>query len=209
MIRWLILAVFGLLSLAAGCSLTSPVPDLSKYYFLTATAPPAAAPVTRHPLMIGLGPVNLPGYLAGHNEIATRIGPNQLSFSPTDRWAEPMDQNFKNVLARDLGQLTGGSIVQFPWYNPSTLGYQLELDVTRFDTNESGVATLSARWVISDPRSGRQLLVRESTLTQAAASTSTAAEVAALSQTVSALSQAIANAIVQLQARNVQLSNGD
>jgi uncharacterized protein len=197
------------LGLAVGCSITSPRPDLSQYYVLTAIAPSAALPVMRHPPAIGLGPINLPGYL-DHSEIATRVGPNQLDFSPTDRWAEPVDQNFKNVLARNLGQLIGtDQIVQFPWFSNVKLDYKIELNVTRFDADQSGVVTLNARWIIREARSDRVLLVHEGSLTQPASTTSTAAEVAALSQSLGSLSQAIADAIIHLQAQNVQLSASD
>jgi uncharacterized protein len=207
--RWHIIAGLTLaLSLAAGCSLTSPRPDLSQYYVLTSVTQ-SAPPVTRHPPAIGLGPVALPGYL-DHNEIATRVGPNQLDFSSTDRWAEPVDQNFKNVLARNLDQLIGtDQIVQFPWYNNAKLDYKIELNVSRFDADQSGVARLNAKWIVREAHSDRILLVHETALTQSASSTSTAAEVAALSQILDSLSRAIAGAIIQLQAQNVQLSATD
>jgi uncharacterized lipoprotein YmbA len=209
MSRWRDLAGVALtLGLAAGCSITSPRPDLSQYYVLT-TIPAAAPPVTRHPPAIGLGPINLPGYL-DHNEIVTRVGPNQLDLSPTDRWAEPVDQNFKNVLARNLGQLIGtDQIVQFPWYSNAKLDYEIELNVTRFDADQSGVVTLNAKWIIREARTSRILLVHESALTRPASSSSTGAEVAALSQSLGSLSQAIADVIIQLQAQNVQLSTSD
>ena len=197
------------LSLACGCSLTSPRPDLTKYYVLTAVNSPAAPPIMSHPPVIGLGPVTLPGYL-DHNEIVTRAGPNQLDLSNDDRWAEPVDQNFKNVLARDLGQLIGtDQIVQFPWYGGAKLDYKVELNVSRFDADESGVATLNAKWIIREARGDRVLLARETALTQPAGSTSTGAEVGALSQSVGGLSQAIADAIIQLRAQDAQVSIGN
>jgi uncharacterized lipoprotein YmbA len=207
MSRWRTLAGLALVPvLAAGCSFTSPRPDLSQYYVLTAINPPAVPPVTRHPPAIGLGPISLPGYL-DHNEIVTRVGPNQLALSPADRWAEPVDQNFKNVLARNLGQLIGtNQIVQFPWYSNVNLDYKIELNVSRFDADQSGLVTLNAKWIILEPRTGRILLVRESALTQQASGTSTAAEVAALSQSLGSLSQAIAGAVIQLSAGNNQPS---
>ena len=197
------------LSLACGCSLTSPRPDLTKYYVLTAVNPSAAPPIASHPPIIGLGPVTLPGYL-DHNEIVTRAGPNQLDLSNDDRWAEPVDQNFKNVLARDLGQFIGtDQIVQFPWYGGAKLDYKVELNVSRFDADESGVATLNAKWIIREARRNRIMLARETALTQPAGSTSTAAEVGALSQSLGGLSQAIAEAIIQLRAQDAQVSMGN
>lgn len=210
MSRWRTLAGVALaLELTVGCSITSPRPDLSQYYVLTTIAGLAAPPVTRRPPAIGLGPINLPGYL-DHNEMVTRVGPNQLDLSPTDRWAEPVDQNFKNVLARNLGQLIGtDQIVQFPWYSNAKLDYKIELNVTRFDADQSGLVTLNAKWIIREASNGRILLVHESALTRPASSTSTAAEVAVLSQSLGSLSQAIADAVMQLQAQNLQVSASD
>src|SRR5208283_2976977 len=105
------------LGLACGCSLTSTRPDPTKYFVLTALPPAGGAPVSAHPLVIGLGPVNMPGYL-DHSELVTRAGPNQVDLSSIDRWAGPLDQNFKGVLARNLAQLIGtDQLVQFPWYS--------------------------------------------------------------------------------------------
>ncbi|HEX4210159.1 MAG TPA: PqiC family protein [Candidatus Binataceae bacterium] len=210
MSRWPTLGGFVLaLSLAAACSLTSPRPDLSKYYVLTSVTPATPPPIGRHPPVIGLGPVTLPGYL-DHNEIVTRVGPNQLNLSDSDRWAEPVDQNFKNVLARDLGQFLGtDQIIQFPWYSAARLDYKVELNVSRFDADESGVATLNAKWVIRAARDDRVLLARTTAQTQQASSVSTGAEVAALSQSLGVLSQKIADSIVQVEAQNLQLSASD
>ena len=208
--RWRCLAGFMVAgSMVCGCSLTSPRPDLTKYYVLTAVAAPATPPITSRLPVIGLGPVTLPGYL-DHNEIVTRAGPNQLDLSNDDRWAEPVDQNFKNVLARDLGEFIGtDQIVQFPWYGGAKLDYKVELNVSRFDADESGMATLNAKWIIRAGGSDRVLLARETNLTQPAGSTSTGAEVGALSQNLGGLSQAIAAAIIQLQAQNPQVSMGN
>ena len=79
----------------------------------------------------------------------------------TDRWAEPVDQNFKNVLARDLGQLIGtDQIVHFPWYSDVKLDYKVELNVSRFDADQSGVVTLNAKWIIREARQRSGIALR-------------------------------------------------
>jgi uncharacterized protein len=202
--RWPLIAGIALaMAVAGGCSLTSPRPDLTKYYVLTSsgeTAPPTAgvAPV------IGLGPVTMPGYL-DHTEIITRAGANELSMSEIDRWAEPVDQNFKNVLARDLSASAGGAeVIEFPWYNTTELAYKVEISVSRFDSDQSGNAVLNAKWTIRAGHSGHVMLTRSSTLTQQAGGTSASAEVAALSADVGSLGQQIGEAIVELNGRGAQ-----
>jgi uncharacterized lipoprotein YmbA len=186
---------------ASGCALTSPRPDPTKYYVLTALPSPGAPPAAAHPPVIGLGPVNLPGYL-DHNELVTRAGPNEIDLSDVDRWAGPLDQNFKSVLARNLGELLGANqVMQFPWYSSSDFDYKIEVNVSRFDADESGNTTLSAKWIIREGHGSHVLMARETDLSQPAGGASAAAEVAALSADLGGLSQAIAGAIVRLQAQ--------
>jgi uncharacterized lipoprotein YmbA len=205
--RWFSLAAIALgLGLTGGCSLTSPRPDLTKYYVLTSaaqTAPPAASGA----LVVGLGPVMMPGYL-DHTEIVTRAGANELNLSEIDRWAEPIDQNFKNVLARDLSTAAGGiQVMEFPWYNTAKADYKVEIVVSRFDSDQSGETTLNAKWTVRAGHDGQVVLSQSTALTEHAAGTSTSAEVAALSADTGAFAQQIAAAILQIHQRGT--SAGD
>jgi uncharacterized protein len=140
----------------------------------------------------------------------TRAGANELDLSEIDRWAEPVDQNFKTVLARDLSAaLGGGRVVEFPWYNTTELDYKVEIVVSRFDSDQSGSAVLDAKWTIRGGHDGQVTLTRSSTLTEQAGGTSTNAEIAALSADVGSLSQQIAEAILQLQGRGAQAGASD
>jgi uncharacterized protein len=196
-------AMMPLLALTGGCSLISPRPDLTKYYVLTAV-PAASATSTGNTQVIGLGPVTMPGYL-DHNEIITRIGANELNMSDIDRWAEPVGQNFRNVLARDLSASAGDAeVIEFPWYNTTEFDYKVEILVSRFDSDQSGNAVLNAKWTIRAGRSGHVLLTRTSALTQQAAGTSTSSEVAALSANVGSLGQQIGEAIAGINGRAAQ-----
>src|SRR5271156_2369899 len=199
MINWPpLLGLILALGAASGCSLTSPRPDPTKYFVLTALPPPAAPPSQANPPVIGLGPVNLPSYL-DHSEIVTRSGPNEIDLSDIDRWAGQLDLNFKNVLAHDLGELTGADqVVQFPWYSSADFDYKVEVSVSRFDADKIGNTMLNARWIIREGQGTRVLMARETSLSQQAGGTSTAGEVAALSNDLGGLSQAIASAILQL-----------
>jgi uncharacterized protein len=189
------------LAVTFGCSLTSPRPDLSRYYVLNSTLE-SRTPISDGAPVIGLGPVTMPGYL-DHSEIVTRLGTNQLDLSDTDRWAEPIEQNFKNVLARDLSAATGAAeIVEYPWYNTVKLDYKVELAVSRFDSDQSGIATLDAKWLVRAGQNNQVLLTRTSNLTENADGTSTNAKVAALSAATGSLATEIGTAILQLRERD-------
>ena len=111
------------LFLIVGCSIGSvlqPTKDLSQYYVLTPIDEASrGVPITyssggvHKTLSIGLGPVKLPAYLA-RPEIVTRSSPNLLDLSDKDRWAEPLDKNFVNVLGQNLTTLLGAHVVTFP-----------------------------------------------------------------------------------------------
>jgi hypothetical protein len=197
------------IALAAGCSILSPRPDPTKFYVLTATSTGAAtpAPGATSRLVIGLGPVKLPAYLE-HAEVITRVAPNRLDLSSTDRWAEPLDENFKRVLAADLTTLIGtDQVLQFPWDLSITIDYRIELNVERFERDGSGGAQLAAIWIIRDGRSDRVLLTRPADFTESAGS-GIESSAAALSADLNDLGKQLADAIIDLnQQRQTRAAN--
>jgi uncharacterized lipoprotein YmbA len=187
---------------AAACSLGTvlqPTPDLSNFYVLTpldqaARGTPITYSSNRGPqaLDIGLGPVKFPAYLA-RLEIVTRSSPNQLDVSPLNRWAEPLDKNFTNVLGQNLMTLLGAHVTTFPWYRPVKLDYQVTLDITRFDTDSQKTARVIGRWEIKDPKSGDLLNSGEINLTEASEKDESTA--ATLSRALGDVSTQLADAI--------------
>lgn len=198
------------LTFAGGCSsLLAPRPDPTKFYVLTPIAdaihptPPAA-----HRLAIGLGPVKFPDYLA-HLEVVTRVSPNRVELSTSDRWAEPLDESFRRVLALNLATLLDtDQVVAFPWYASATLDYTIEITVERFERDGSGGTQLIADWTIRGAHNDRPLLSRQSNFSESAgvqsgaahtgAATSMDAAAAALSADLSDLSKQIADAVTAL-----------
>ena len=205
----LVLIAAGSLGFAGGCSsVLAPRPDPTKFYVLTPIAQTAAAPAPAgaHPLAIGLGPVQFPDYLS-HLEMVTRVGSNQVELSPTDRWAAPLDESFRRMLARNLATLLGtDQIVAFPWYaaTEAKLDYRVEVTVERFERDAGGVAELEASWRIRSGRSDRALVSRQSNLRAGAGSTSMDAAVAGLSTDLNDLSKQIADAIIELNSTRPQ-----
>lgn len=188
------------IALAAGCSLLSPQPDPTKFYVLTAIASAGSTtPVqaSSSHLAIGLGPVKLPDYLA-HSEVVTRVAPNRLALSATDRWAEPLDESFRRVLARNLATLLGtDQVMPFPWDPSVALDCKVEVTVEHFERDEAGGTQLAASWIIRDGRDGRLLLSRQASFAE---STSGGMEgaAAALSADLGDLSKQLADAVIEL-----------
>jgi uncharacterized lipoprotein YmbA len=207
------------LPLAGGCSsLLAPRPDPTKFYVLTPIAgtdatPPAPA-AGHHQRTIGLGPVKFPDYLA-HLEVVTRVSPNRLELSPTDRWAEPLDESFRRVLAHNLATLLDtDQVVPYPWDASAGLDYRIEVTVERFERDGSGGTQLVASWLIRDGHSDQPLLSRRSNLSASAgaqispARSSMDDEAAALSSDLSDLSKQIADAVTELySARSTRATN--
>jgi uncharacterized protein len=193
-------AVLGALA-AGGC--LSPRPDPSKFFVL-APVGAAASPIAPAGLAassiptIGLGPIKLPEYL-DRDEVVTRVGPNRLQLSDLDRWAEPLDNNFKQVIAQDLTQSLGThSITFYPWPGTTRVDYQVRIDVYRFETDPGANAQLVAHWQVLDG-SGKLLYANDSNLSAQAQPGEPVA--AALSRTVDDLARQIASAIQSLPRR--------
>lgn len=187
------------IALAAGCSFLSPRPDPTRFYVLTAIASADAttpAQSSNH-LAIGLGPVKLPDYLA-HAEVVTRVAPNRVELSAADRWAEPLDESFRRVLARNMETLMGiDQVMPFPWDPSATLDYKIEVTVEHFERDASGGTQLAANWIIRDGRDGRLLMSRQANFAESASGGMEGAATA-LSADLSDLSRQLSDAVIDL-----------
>jgi hypothetical protein len=126
----------------AGCGSSPP----SHYYVLSAEPDPAPVNlVGGSGRTVAIGSVRLPGAL-DRPQIARRIGPNQLEYAETDRWAGPLDEMVRRVLADDLRPLltTGTALVGADSSAPADLTVAVE--VIRFDADKAGAVTLAATW---------------------------------------------------------------
>ena len=188
--------------LLSGCTVSSilePKKDLSQFYVLTPIDEASrGVPITyssggsHKNLSFGLGPVKLPAYLS-RLEIVTRSSPNQLDMSDKDRWAEPLDKNFVNVLGQNLTILLGAHVVTFPWYRPIDLDFQITDEVSRFDTDSHGTAQLAGRWEIKNPDSGDVLNSGETNIAERSQPGETPA--ATLSRALGDMSNQLADAV--------------
>jgi len=147
--RLLLLAIIilGTSTVMAGCG-SSPV---TRYYVL---APLSNSEGGNKPAgnkddpAIGIGPVQFPKYL-DRPQIVTRSSRNQIDIGDFYQWAEPLKDNFINVIAVNLSILIPTErIVVYPWSRSTPIGYQVLIEVTRFEGKLGGDSMLTARWSI-------------------------------------------------------------
>jgi uncharacterized lipoprotein YmbA len=204
-------ALIAVCALAHGCALLAPVPDRSRFFTLPV---PSKAAVQRSEMpqvgsdaapriVYGLGPITLPAYL-DRREVATRVSPTELAYSRTDLWAEPLTANVASVLRQSLsGALGTNEVVAYPWMASVKVDYQIQIGVLRFERDASGGVYLAGRWSIRDVRSGREVAAKDTVFTRPATPGDTQAAAAALSGTLSDLSQEIAAALRALPSPRV------
>ena len=195
--------VHGSISLAAilnlilllGCARTAP----SRFYLLHPQAASAGvkaeASSSSSGPVIGLGSVDLPGYL-DRPQIVTRTNPYQLEISELNRWAEPLQGNIEGVLQANLAALLGTDhVLVGTQARITSLDYRVSLAIKRFDGMPGGEALLEARWTVSG-KGGQAVLDAKTTTYREAVPGKTYQElVEAESRLLAALSRDIAAAI--------------
>jgi uncharacterized protein len=177
-----------LVILLAGCGSSPP----SKFYVLTADPVPqragAAAASTN---TVALGRITLPGAV-DRPQIARRRGGNEIVFSEEERWAGPLDDMMRRVLADDLAARLPASVMLVESAAKPPPGVTIALDVSRFDADESGSVTLAARWEAIGRNGAALGPPRESTIVEPASGTGAAEVAATMSRAVAALAARIA-----------------
>ena len=180
------LSVLAAALLLAGCGTSLP----SKFYVLTADPVPQRA-WTAAAKTVALGRVSLPGAL-DRPQIARRKAGNEIVFSEEERWAGPLDDMMRRVLADDLAARLPAGVMLVESSAKPPPGVTIALDVSRFDADEAGSATLTARWEALG-RNGAPLgAPRESTIVEPGSGKDAAAVVATMSRAVAALAARIA-----------------
>ncbi len=185
--------------LIAGCTLLPPRHDASRFYTLSARAPDAAVPNGPEGPSVVVGPVTLPAYL-DRNEVAVRLSPSELKYALTERWAEPLVQNFTQVLVEDLGRdLASDRVASLTTAPTVTPDFFIEVVVVRFEAGTDGSAQLTARWAVRD--TARKILrIKQSQHARQATVATTEGGVNALSAAVADLAEEMAATLQELRA---------
>jgi uncharacterized protein len=137
----------------------------TQFYTLTPMTGRAAASASAGP-SVGVGPVELPKAL-NRPQIMTRKGQNEFALAELDQWAEPLDENFTQVLAENIATLPPTQrMTVYPWDRSKEIDYQVVVKVLRFDRNQGGDAVLKVRWALKSPSNNHELLARETSYTE-------------------------------------------
>ncbi|HVP76965.1 MAG TPA: PqiC family protein [Thermodesulfobacteriota bacterium] len=148
---------------------------------------------------IVVGPITFPEYL-DRTEIVTRSSSNKITVSDFDVWAGSLAEDFSQVLAENLSiLLSTDNVIVYPRPRPSSVDYQITVDVIRFDGPLGGDVSLIARWAILEGKEKKLVSVRKSTIIEPSGAKGYEAMVAADSLALEKLSRQIAEAIRALR----------
>jgi hypothetical protein len=149
-------------------------------------------------LTIGIGPVNLPQYLA-RKEIVTRTDGNQIDLAEYDLWGGSLQDDFSRNLLENLSLLLAGDRVSlFPWPRVAALDYRVGVDVMRFDGNRGGDVVLIANWTIREREGAKLVRVHTSRIQEPSGGQGYEAMVGGMSRALGRLSREIGAAIKDL-----------
>ena len=110
----------------------------------------AQPPVSVNDMIIGVGPVELPEHLE-RPQIVTRVSSNELYLSEFNRWAEPLEENFSNVLAENLSLLLStDKVLVYPWIGNLEVKRQVRVNIRQFDGLPGGKVLLKVLWGLKD-----------------------------------------------------------
>jgi uncharacterized lipoprotein YmbA len=152
--NWIVVIVGGML-LCLGCASTS---QTRQFYTLRGLAPAAdtapAAETVPAPIAggLGLGPIELPEFLAGNN-IVSILGDQQIQKSQLHLWGGDLQKTISRTLATNLSQqLNFDDVWPFPWDTRHRPEKQISILVERLDGQLGKPVTLVAKWTLLDER---------------------------------------------------------
>jgi uncharacterized lipoprotein YmbA len=186
----LLLSVALVLTISSCSTRTAP----TRFYALTPIAASNSSTSSERKLAVGLEPVAIPGYL-DRPQIVTRATPDRFMLGEFDQWAEPFHGLVTRILAEDLYRLSDAKEVSvLPQTRETRLDRVVDVVLLRFDA-EGSTVVLNANWRVFD-RNDKQLAGgRFETQSPVANITEYDGLVAAMSQSLGQLAQAIADGI--------------
>ena len=197
--------------LAAGCQ--SPPSRLYLLSSIPATPQPQAAaaasgssrpaPAAAHANgpVIGVS-VTIPEYL-DRTDIIERTSANELKPVYDAQWGENLAVTAARTVSDNLATLLpSDDIMMLPSRSRRSFDYQVNLDLTRFESDPQGISTLAGRWSISDSE-GVEKASGHVLRKEPASGPGYDAMAAAMSRNLAAVSSDIANALQRLPAQSM------
>jgi hypothetical protein len=139
-------------TVAAACLLAACQSSPPTHYFalteIAPTAPRAAVPAQ---IPIRVERVTIPGEL-DRLELVRRRTSNQLQIAVFDRWAAPLEDMIRRVVASDLAaRFAPGTMASANEPAAGDPRRHLFIDVQEFASDEHGAVTLHAAWLLQTP----------------------------------------------------------
>lgn len=198
--RFRALAAVLLAGVLTACGSSPP----SHYYELSAEPDPAPVAPGAYPTRtVAIGEVKLPGAL-DRPQIARQIGPNQLEYAESDRWAGPLDDMVRRVLAADLRPLLPAGTALVASDSSAPAGLTVAVEVSRFDADKAGRVMLDATWETLDKNAKVTGAPRAANIVEPASGSDAAAVAAAMSRALARLADTIAAGIAGAAATAVR-----
>jgi uncharacterized lipoprotein YmbA len=117
-------------------------------------------------LVIGIGPVSIPGYLKRH-QIVTRNTDNEIRLAHFHRWGEHLEDGIPRVIAENISsQMPDDWVVVYPWRKDVRPDFRVSLEIYRFDAVFEGNAVLNVQWVLLGPEKKDVLMKRQGDYTR-------------------------------------------
>jgi uncharacterized lipoprotein YmbA len=179
-------AGLALAALLDGCGI-SPTPRL-----FTMAARPTPSPA-QSSMKVVVKAVEVGKYL-DRPQIVRYSDPYELQIAEMERWGEGMRDMTTRVLIENLSQrLPGSQIVADSSPVSLSADVTVEVDISRFDADQTGEITLDARWAVQ--RGIKRTIIRQERIRFQPASTSITDLVAGMSDALGQLSDHIAQGI--------------
>lgn len=139
------------LLLFAGCVSLDPPPDPTRIFVLGGSegVPPAALENPADSgVAVGIREIRFPPYV-DDPRMATRKGPYEIVYSEVNRWGSPPQKAFSRTVYAALKKSSTVRRVQdFPWVRREELDLVVEIEMLRFDGEDSGPVVLAGSWWI-------------------------------------------------------------
>jgi uncharacterized lipoprotein YmbA len=182
-----LIAGLGLLAALEGCT-TSP-----NSRFFTLAPQPVAASAGRSPATVAVKPVELAKYL-DRPQIVRHSNAYELQIADIERWGEETRDMVTRVLIENLSlRLPASQVVGASGSLTIRADVTVEVDISRFDADQSGKVLLDARSAVQ--RDGRRPSLWSDRITVQPASPSVTDLVAAMSDALGQLSDHIAQVL--------------
>ena len=182
-----------LVAVAYSATLTACRSAPARTYTLAST-PGTARPGA--PVAIVIRDIALPKYL-DRPQIVRYGDAYELTLSDFERWGEPLSDMVGRLLVENLSQRLPRSTIYLaasPVAAPADA--ILDVDITRFEAAASGDVLLEARWAVRDEASDNTRWSQSTRFTATPVTSDTAALVAAMSDALGQLSDAMADSLV-------------